>query len=222
MFYILFFCHECVVLGVYVHASSPAARASASYGWINSPVKRSELSVWLEVIPRIRADMLTHRPALIGYMLKGDACRDWSCLEMVRISYRHKNRMIQHINWIWTGFHFQPVWHLCKHKYSSLSIFFVETCFRVITSIKITKKVNYFFFFFWIIISWNFDFISLCYFISFICNLFSHNWLYLTIFIISTSYFYIVTSLYNSQWLFSVLNFISPHHPSPLIYLFTY
>lgn len=68
------------------HTSSPAARANASYGWINSPVKHSELSVWLEVIPRIRADMLTHRPALIGYMLKGDACRDWSSLEMVQIS----------------------------------------------------------------------------------------------------------------------------------------
>lgn len=53
---------------------------------INCPVKCSELSVWLEVIPKIRADMLTHRPALIDYTLKGDAWRDWSSLEMVQIS----------------------------------------------------------------------------------------------------------------------------------------
>lgn len=86
VFYIPCFCHEHVVLGIHGQASSPAARTSTSYGWINSPVKRSELSVWPEVIPRIRADMLTHRPALIGYMLKGDACRDWSSLEMVQIS----------------------------------------------------------------------------------------------------------------------------------------
>lgn len=66
VFYIALLCHDRVVLSICGQASSPAARANASYGWIISPLKRSELSERLEVILRIRADMLTHQPALIG------------------------------------------------------------------------------------------------------------------------------------------------------------
>ncbi len=67
----------------------------------------------------------------------------------------------------------------------------------------------------------NYDYISLCDFISFIFNLFSHNGLYLTIFIISTL-FHIVTSLYISQWIFPVFMFLNPPPPYVLMNLFNH
>ncbi len=92
------------------------------------------------------------------------ACSDWLYVERRRVPWlkqpwnganqpvwgsRHKNRMIQHRNWIWTGFHYNLFDISLNratdllHVYSSVYLFFlVETHFRFgVKKTNVQKKL---------------------------------------------------------------------------------